>query len=61
MVKRMPPEVAKLRITQEQFSRSQNYSFDKLAFEMYVLSLKMGLDCLIILCNIMPLVWNSVP
>lgn len=60
-VKRLPPEVARLRISQEQFTRSQHYSFDKLAFEMYVLSLKIALDCLLILCNIMPLVWNSVP
>jgi STE24 endopeptidase len=59
-VKKLPSEVARLRINQEQFTRSQNYSFDKLAFEMYVLSLKIALDCLLILCNIMPLVWDSV-
>jgi hypothetical protein len=57
----LPPEVARLRISQEQFTRSQSYSFDKLAFEMYVLSLKIALDCLLILCNILPLVWDSVP
>lgn len=60
MVKKMPPEVSRLRITQEQFTRSQHYSFDKLTFEMFVLGLKVALDTIFILGNIMPMIWDNV-
>jgi hypothetical protein len=30
MIKQIPPEIARFRVTQEQFTKSQNYSFDKL-------------------------------
>jgi hypothetical protein len=60
MVKKMPPEVARFRITQDQFSRSQHYSFDKLTFEMFAISLKVALDTIFILGNIMPMIWDNV-
>ncbi|EAR85063.2 M48 family peptidase (macronuclear) [Tetrahymena thermophila SB210] len=59
-IKKMPSDVRSLGIDPDQYKRAMQYAFDKLAFQMYVYSVKTGLECIFSLTYVMPLVWNGV-
>ncbi|CAD8181619.1 unnamed protein product [Paramecium octaurelia] len=58
-VKQMPIHIEQtLGITQKQFKRSQRFYYDKLSFEMYTKSIKTAIEIIVILCGVMPFIWE---